>query len=192
MQVTVDQKLLREKVQHLSGDAGIERMECALSETRTKFFQAKESGSPMGLPIAPFLSPDTHGSPSSPAAKLDNRSDPTQMPNRVVRSLFKEDGTSSFENSGSSVPSSSHSDAQLGSSIEKQPITQNELIVNEFLHEQHGFVDSFSVINEAQNGIKVCAFFIIMVICGRRNRHSESSLGFLFFCRLHKCYDGFG
>ena len=47
MQVMEDQKLLREKVQHLSGDAGIERMECALYETRSKYFQAKESGSPM-------------------------------------------------------------------------------------------------------------------------------------------------
>uniref|UniRef100_A0A2C9V7N5 T-complex protein 11 n=1 Tax=Manihot esculenta TaxID=3983 RepID=A0A2C9V7N5_MANES len=32
-QVTEDQKLLREKIQHLSGDAGIEHMEHALSET---------------------------------------------------------------------------------------------------------------------------------------------------------------
>ena len=81
------------------------------------------------------------------------------MPNRVVRSLFKEDGTSPSENPGSSVPSSSHSDAQLGSSSEKQLVTENELIVNEFLHEQRGFVDSFSVIDEDQNSIKVCAFF---------------------------------
>ncbi|XVF01150.1 hypothetical protein REPUB_Repub04eG0063600 [Reevesia pubescens] len=119
-QVTEDQKLLREKVQYLSGDAGIGRMECALSETRAKVFQAKESGSPIGSPITPFLSPTTHGSPSSPTARTDNRSNSTQMPNRVVRSLFKEDGTCPLKNSGSSVPSSSHSDAQLGSSIEKQ------------------------------------------------------------------------
>ncbi|XVE93246.1 hypothetical protein REPUB_Repub01dG0173800 [Reevesia pubescens] len=150
-QVTEDQKLLREKVQHLSGDAGIERMECALSETRTKFFQVKESGSPMGSPITPFLSPNSH---SSPTARTDNRSDLTQMPNRVVRSLFKEDGTSPSKISGSSAPSSSHSDAQLGSSTKKQLVTENELVVNEFLHEQHGFVDSFSAIDEDQNSIK--------------------------------------
>ncbi|XWS67948.1 hypothetical protein CRYUN_Cryun04dG0048500 [Craigia yunnanensis] len=153
-QVMEDQKLLREKVQHLSGDAGIERMECALSETRTKFFQAKESGSPLGSPITPFLSPNTDSSPVSPTARTDARSDLNQMPNRVVRSLFKEDGTSPSEDSGSSVPSSSHSDAQLGSFIEKQMVTENELIVNEFLHEQRGFVDSFSIIDEDQNSIK--------------------------------------
>ncbi|XP_017971012.1 PREDICTED: uncharacterized protein LOC18607821 [Theobroma cacao] len=152
-QVTEDQKLLREKVLHLSGDAGIERMECALSQTRAKFFQARESGSPMGSPITPFLSPNTHGSPSS-SARTDNRSDLTQMPNRVVRSLFKEDGTSPSKNSGSSVPSSSHSDAQLGTYIEKQRVTENELIVHEFFHEQLGFVDSFSVTDEDQISIK--------------------------------------
>ena len=167
MQVMEDQKLLRQKVKHLSGDAGIERMECALSETRSKYFQAKESGSPMGSPITSFLSPNTHVSPSSSTARIDNISGLTQRPNRVVRSLFKEDGTSPSKNSGFSVPSSSCLDAHLGSSIEKQLVTENELIVNEFLHEQSGFVDTFSVTDEDQNNIKVCAVFIIMVICGR-------------------------
>ncbi|KAK8624996.1 hypothetical protein V6N13_089879 [Hibiscus sabdariffa] len=155
-QVMEDQKLLREKVQHLCGDAGIERMECAISETRTKFFQEKESGSPIESPIMPSLSPSSDGSPSSLNAGTDNRSDLTQKPNHVVRSLFKEDevGISQSKSSSSSVPGSCHSDAQLGSSIEKQPVTENELIVNEFLHEKRGLVDSFSVTDEDQNGIK--------------------------------------
>ncbi|XVE66931.1 hypothetical protein DITRI_Ditri08aG0119400 [Diplodiscus trichospermus] len=152
-QVTEDQKLLREKVQHLSGDAGIERMECSLSETRAKLFQAKEIGSSMGSPVTPLLSPSTYGSLSSTAI-TDNTSDQTQMPNCVVRSLFKEDGTSPSKNAASSIPGSSCSDAQLGSSAEKKFITENELIVNEFLHEQHGFVDSFSATDEDQNSIK--------------------------------------
>ncbi|XP_012480300.1 uncharacterized protein LOC105795287 isoform X1 [Gossypium raimondii] len=152
-QVVEDQKLLREKVQHLSGDAGIERMECALSETRTKFFQAKERGSPIGSPLTSFLSPNIHGSPSSPNARTHNRSTPTQKPNRVVRSLFKEDGTTPSKSHGSSVASSSHSDAQLGSSIEKHMVTENALIVNEFLHGQRVFVDNFNAIDEDKNSI---------------------------------------
>lgn len=162
-----DQKLLREKVQHLCGDAGIERMECALSETRTNFFQSEEGGSPTGSPITSSLSPITDGSPSSLTARIDNGSDLTQMPNRVVRSLFKEDegSTSSSKNSVSSVPSSRHLNTQLASSIEKQPVSENELIVNEFLHEKRGFVDSISGIEEDQNGIKVCAFLFVIVIC---------------------------
>ncbi|KAE8716692.1 hypothetical protein F3Y22_tig00110109pilonHSYRG00033 [Hibiscus syriacus] len=137
-QVMEDQKLLREKVQHLSGCDGIERMESALSETRTKFFQAKESGSPMGSPLTSFISPNTHGSPSSPTAQTDNRSARTQTQNRVVRSLFKEDGTS---------PSKC-------SSTEKNTVNENELIVNEFLHGQCGFVDNFSAIDEDKNSLK--------------------------------------
>ncbi|KAE8723774.1 hypothetical protein F3Y22_tig00011761pilonHSYRG00187 [Hibiscus syriacus] len=150
-QVMEDQKLLRDKMQHLCGDAGIERMEYALSETRTKFFRERESGNP----ITPSLSPSTDGSPSSSTDGTYNRSDLAQMSNHVVRSLFKEDevGISQSRNSSSSVPSSSHSDAQLGS-IEKQLVTENELIVNEFLHEKCGLVDSFSVTDEDQNGIK--------------------------------------
>ncbi|XVF67683.1 hypothetical protein PTKIN_Ptkin10aG0141200 [Pterospermum kingtungense] len=153
-QVTEDQKLLREKVQHLSGHAGIDRMECALSETRAKYFQAVESGSLTESSITPFLSPNMHGSPSSPTAGTDNSSDLTQMPNRVVRSLFKEDGTSPSKNSGSSEPSSSHTDAHLDSSTQKQLVTENELIVNEFIHQQHEIVDSFSVTDKDQNSIK--------------------------------------
>ncbi|XP_039006386.1 uncharacterized protein LOC120133971 isoform X2 [Hibiscus syriacus] len=154
-QVMEDQKLLREKVQHLCGDAGIERMECAISETRTKFFQEKESQSPTESPSTPSLSPSIDGSPSSSTAGTDERSDLTRMPNLVVRSLFKEYeiSTSQSKISCSSVPSSCHSDALLGS-IEKQLVNENELIVNEFLHEKRGFVDSFSIIDENQNGIK--------------------------------------
>ncbi|KAL4279481.1 hypothetical protein GQ457_03G002880 [Hibiscus cannabinus] len=153
-QVVEDQKLLREKVQHLSGDAGIERMECALSETRANFFQAKESGSPMGSPLMSFTSANTHGTPSSSTDRMYNRSGQTETQNRVVRTLFKEDGTSPSENCGSSVPCSSQSDAQLGYSTEKHTVTENELIVNEFLHGQCGFVDNFSAIDEDKNNIK--------------------------------------
>ncbi|KAK8477766.1 hypothetical protein V6N11_048175 [Hibiscus sabdariffa] len=152
-QVVEDQKLLRENVQHLSGDAGIERMECALSETRANFFQAKESGSPMGSPLMSFTSANTHGTPSSSTDRTDNRSGQTETQNHVVRSLFKEDGTPPSKNCGSSVPCSSQSDAQLGST-EKHTVTENQLIVNEFLHGQCGFVDNFSAIDEDKNNIK--------------------------------------
>ncbi|VAH32593.1 unnamed protein product [Triticum turgidum subsp. durum] len=56
-QVSDDHKLLREKVQHLSGDAGIERMDSALSDARSKFFEAKENGSPLAAPVANVSTP---------------------------------------------------------------------------------------------------------------------------------------
>ncbi|KAL5722522.1 hypothetical protein ACHQM5_006036 [Ranunculus cassubicifolius] len=41
-QVKSDQKILRDKVRQLSGKAGVERMETALSDTRSKYYEAKE------------------------------------------------------------------------------------------------------------------------------------------------------
>jgi hypothetical protein len=144
-QVSEDQKLLREKVQHLSGHAGIERMEGALSEARSKYFEAKEKGSPIGSPITHFLSP---GSPSlaagpSSVANSTERTSP-ERPSRVARRLFSEDNnTSSIEES------------LADASSRTQKVTENELIVNEFLHQQHhALVDSFNVSNENQNSVK--------------------------------------
>ncbi|XP_059451407.1 uncharacterized protein LOC132182231 isoform X1 [Corylus avellana] len=157
-QVTEDQKLLREKVKHLSGDAGIERMESALSETRFKYFQAKESGSPVDLPITQYISPSPPSSSSGPSSvatseKSSNVAEGTERPSRVVRSLFKEDSTSLPRGFGFSANRSSL-DSQLGSS-DKKLVTENELIVNEFIHEQrHDSSDSLSVTDEDDN-IKV-------------------------------------
>ncbi|KAG5229285.1 T-complex [Salix suchowensis] len=137
-----DQKLLREKVQHLSGDAGIKRMEISLSETRSKYFQAKENGSPVGSPIMHFPSPS-----------INNVSDGIERPSHVVRSLFRED-TSSSKEFGSSASSSSCFDGPAGSAVGKL-ITENELIVNEFLHEKrHGFVERFSNSDKDESSIK--------------------------------------
>ena len=56
-QVADDQKLLRDKVQLLSGDAGVARMDSALSDTRSKFFEAKKkNASPVAKPIADDVS----------------------------------------------------------------------------------------------------------------------------------------
>lgn len=51
MQVTEHQKLLREQILHLSGEAGIQRMEIALSDTRKKYFQSKENTCPIQSPL---------------------------------------------------------------------------------------------------------------------------------------------
>ncbi|KAI3966806.1 hypothetical protein MKW92_053656 [Papaver armeniacum] len=97
-----DQRLLRERVQHLSGDAGIKRMESALSDTRSRFFEAKENGSPMDTPVAHILSPSLAG--SSAALPLQSGSEEVEVsqgylgacekPSRVVLSLFKDTSSS--------------------------------------------------------------------------------------------------
>ncbi|MCL7026217.1 hypothetical protein MKW94_027960 [Papaver nudicaule] len=151
-QVTEDQRLLREKVQHLSGDAGIERMESALSDTRSRFFEAKENGSPMDTPIAHILSPSL---PSSSAAlPLHSVSEvgvshgsSGATPSRVVRSLFK-DASPSAEAVLSST-SKDIRDSQLESSSNEKLAKENEMLVNEIVHENR---DAFADITDISNG----------------------------------------
>ncbi|KAK3144712.1 hypothetical protein QOZ80_4AG0316810 [Eleusine coracana subsp. coracana] len=105
-QVTDDQMLIREKVQHLSGDAGIARMNSALSDTRSKFFEAKENGSPLATPIANVSTPLSINSPG-----------------QIPLSEVNEKSRSNDVSSSSVVPS------------QMKPPTENEQIVNEMLHE---------------------------------------------------------
>lgn len=138
-QVTEDQKLLREKVQHLSGDAGIERMECALADARSKFFEAKENGSPLATPVAHIASPSTCNSSGQPLVSTSKEQHIVNngRSNSVVRSLF---GSPS-----SSPPKASKKtesvDVQSSSKMDRQLPADNELLVNEILH---GGCDTFT------------------------------------------------
>ncbi|VAH32590.1 unnamed protein product [Triticum turgidum subsp. durum] len=122
-QVSDDQKLLREKVQHLSGDAGIERMDSALSDARSKFFEAKENGSPLAAPVANVSTPlsiDSSGKLPPTEVNMNSKTD-AEGSRSVVRSLF-----------GASGASSSTSPVNLP--------TENEQMVNEMLHEDGGAI----------------------------------------------------
>ncbi|KAM3367566.1 hypothetical protein ACQJBY_016257 [Aegilops geniculata] len=122
-QVSDDQKLLREKVQHLSGDAGIERMDSALSDARSKFFEAKENGSPLAAPVANVSTPlriDSCGKLPPTEVNMNSKTD-AEGSRSVVRSLF-----------GASGASSSTSPVNLP--------TENEQMVNEMLHEDGGAI----------------------------------------------------
>ncbi|KAL5213645.1 hypothetical protein ABZP36_002797 [Zizania latifolia] len=121
-QVTDDQKLLREKIQHLSGDAGIERMNSALSDTRSKFFEAKDKGSPLATPVANISAPlsiKSSGQVPPPEIK-ENSKTIVEWSSPTAQSL-----------SPASSPSSSTSPPM------KLP-TDNEQMVNEILHEDDG------------------------------------------------------
>lgn len=168
MQVTEDQKLLREKVNHLSGVAGIERMESALSETRSKYFQAMENGSPVGSPMTHILTPSSASSAdTSPTASSGDVTEDVGMPSRVVRSLFREDDSSQDRVSKSSDTGSKLLADQSISYVEKL-VTENELIVNEFLHEQSsGFLDRLNGVLKDENSLEVSAIYVIIV--GRKS-----------------------
>lgn len=113
-QVTDDQKLLREKIQHLSGDAGIERMNSALSDTRSKFFEAKENGNPLATSVANVSTPLSINSSG-------------QVPNPTSKPTVE--GSSFTAQSLPGAASSSSSTSPM------KPPTDNEQMVNEMLHE---------------------------------------------------------
>ncbi|MCL7045526.1 hypothetical protein MKW94_020629 [Papaver nudicaule] len=105
-QVTEDQRLLREKVQHLSGDAGTERMESALSDTRSRFFEGKENASPSSEAVLSTTSKDSR-------------------------------------------------DSQLESSSNEKLAKENEMLVNEIVHENRNvFADITDISNGDQNSFQ--------------------------------------
>ncbi|OVA10934.1 T-complex 11 [Macleaya cordata] len=156
-QVAEDQRLLREKVHHLSGYAGIQRMERALFDTRSRFFKAKENKSALVSQVAYMSSatpPSSSAVPSSVSVSDEGRIpvDAGERPSDVVCSLFKADASSPKEVGSSTLFSSDG--GELGSSLGEK-VTENEMLVNEIVHEHHGsFADSLNVSKQDHNGIK--------------------------------------
>nr|GEX79095.1 T-complex protein 11 [Tanacetum cinerariifolium] len=153
IQVTEDQKLLREKVMHLSGDAGIERMRNALSDTRTNYYQAVENGSPIGSPVA-HIPPSPSSLTTLYAADSEKRNR-SEEPSRVVRALFKDNDSKPTEKDvGFSAAGSKSPESQLNNSGEMLSM-ENELIVNEFVHGQYASANSLNATDEDQTLVKV-------------------------------------
>ncbi|GJS23454.1 T-complex protein 11 [Tanacetum coccineum] len=153
IQVTEDQKLLREKVMHLSGDAGIERMRNALSDTRTNYYQAVENGSPIGSPVA-HIPPSPSSLTTLYAADSEKRNR-SEEPSRVVRALFKDNDSKPTEKDvGFSAAGSKSPESQLNNSGEMLGM-ENELIVNEFVHGQYASANSLNATDEDQTLVKV-------------------------------------
>lgn len=128
-------------------------MESSLSDVRTKFFEAKENGSPLANPVAHISSPSV----SDPSAiQLDS------VPNNqnVVRSLF---GVSSSAQPkiGSEDP---HTNVQSSSVRGMQLPTENELLVNEIMHWNLRQLSSdFDMVKAEELSIKV--FKVLYYIC---------------------------
>ncbi|CAN1804905.1 T-complex protein 11-like protein 1 [Linum perenne] len=145
-QVSEDQKLLREKVHHLGGDDGIVRMQSALDMMRTKYFEAKENGSPVGSRIMNVTSPVMPSFVGSASPSTSSSAVRVEIPSRLVRSLFK--------SASSAATSTSRSADQLGGSA-KMLITENEVMLNELLHEKkRGLVGRFDDVKKDEDSLK--------------------------------------
>ncbi|CAN8304377.1 unnamed protein product [Cochlearia groenlandica] len=145
MQVTQDQELLTEKVRHLSGLAGVERMESALSETRSKYFQAKENGSPMAHELACFFSPSPSSSSVQSVSGSRSRGKDSigvEGSKSVVRSLFKDD-----------TPPTSGS-SRVSNDTMEEVSKENELIVNEVLHDLNFKFPGGSGVKDEEDNLK--------------------------------------
>ncbi|CAN1305331.1 T-complex protein 11-like protein 1 [Linum perenne] len=149
-QVSEDQKLLREKVHHLGGDDGIVRMQSALDMMRTKYFEAKENGSPVGSRIMNVTSPVMPSFVGSASPSTSSSAVRVETPSRVVRSLFKDEVTGPSKQASST----SRSADQLGGSA-KMLITENEVMLNELLHEKkRGLVGRFDDVKKDEDSLK--------------------------------------
>ncbi|KAK3158194.1 hypothetical protein QOZ80_2AG0134020 [Eleusine coracana subsp. coracana] len=126
-QVIEDQKLLRETIRHVGGEAGIERMESALSETRSNFFGAKE----IRRSVATMASSAVTSSCLSKSQENSNLDD--EKMSHVVKSLFRVPSSPSQSSKGVKAVSTTLCSAMT----EKMP-TANEQMVNEILHDIHG------------------------------------------------------
>ncbi|KAL4200281.1 hypothetical protein AMTRI_Chr03g148940 [Amborella trichopoda] len=144
-QVSEDQKLLREKVHHLSGTDGIERMESALSDMRYRFFEGNENGSPLASPLIqdPFSSPDSLV--GSSLASAGRKEEILRKPkSHVVRSLFNKVKS----------PSSDVDDRSASTTAEKLTI-ENEILVNEIVHRRSLMkADCFDLVNKGPRGVQ--------------------------------------
>lgn len=141
-------------MQHLSGNAGIERMECALSDARTKFFEAKGNSSPLANPVAHMLSPSIPHSLAKQMGSMPhaNSIEEEEGSKHVVQSLFGVSFSTPL-NFGSEVQ---NIDVQSSSAWGKQLSTENELLVNEIMHWGHGpFADDIDMVQAEELRIQV-------------------------------------
>ena len=141
LQVIEDQKLLRDRILHLTGSAGLTRMEEALEVARTKYAEAAEIGSPPSSPFGtPIGSEPLSSSPGSevlsvsPENSSSSRGTSDTSKPKAARSLFKfptPAPTATTENLAKQTTQN------LESSMANHPGTEptNEHIVNEMFHD---------------------------------------------------------
>ncbi|KDP26977.1 hypothetical protein JCGZ_22197 [Jatropha curcas] len=155
-QILDEQRLLVRKLLHLSGNAGLKRVEYALADARSKFIGEKLPGSSSKSPIPQFSPSSSPGSlkgcPASNSVEISFSAETCQGSSGIVHSLFEVDDPSAGKETSSSSPKSTSDDHW--SSNELLP-SENELLVNEIIHERcHGFSDSLNAINKDQDSFK--------------------------------------
>lgn len=154
--MTEDQKLLKENMQHVSGKAGIERMESAISDTLSKYFDSKKfkSSSSSSTSNNPSSSQPVSLDGSPVSAQVCNLQNRHESSSSMVHSLFGKDESSLGEEVGSTPSFKISVDDHLSSSAPL--VGENELLVNKILHEHHQrFADTLNHSDEDDNSVMV-------------------------------------
>lgn len=153
-QVAEDQQqLLRAKVQHLSGNVGLQRLECALSDVRSRFLECNGSGSSSASPVPHVSALCPPGSPDGSLVSVSDESDNLAEGHESSGPMVHSERENSYlgKNVGASTPceASAH-----GHQSSDSLVSENELLVNEIVHEhRHGFYDSVIVNDKDKNSL---------------------------------------
>ncbi|GKV09151.1 hypothetical protein SLEP1_g20695 [Rubroshorea leprosula] len=143
-QVIENEKILREKLQHLSGNPELQHMEFALSDIRSKSVEECESS--IASPISPisFLHPPSSSEDAS-----------VSLSNGII---FQDEDceSSSYDSSLDKKASHMHSRSSADCLFsDAMFVSENEILVNEILHTRHsGFANSFNPSNDDENSFK--------------------------------------
>ncbi|KAM6556094.1 hypothetical protein CsatB_003113 [Cannabis sativa] len=146
--ITENQKILREKLQQLSGNQGLENLEAALSEVRSRYAGSKESAR-----LSSFHPASLGDSSVSVSAETSNLTDTHKSSSPMNHIVFDKDESDLANEVSSSLSFKSGTDGHLSPTT--LVVGENELLVNEILHDQHlGVSDSLTDGNEGQNSLK--------------------------------------
>ncbi|XP_042482980.1 uncharacterized protein LOC122063328 isoform X2 [Macadamia integrifolia] len=156
-QVTEDRRLLRERIQHLSGDAGIEHLESALSETRSRFFEAKDNGSLVASQNARVSSLNLRSASASTGSAGHSSVSISHGSIKLVEGGGSHVVGSLFKNDVSPPTKDDNSRSMDGLSVPpgENSKLENEILVNEIVHEhRHAFAESLNVNDGNKSGVK--------------------------------------
>lgn len=140
-QVAENQNLLRESIHSLSGDSGLQHMDFALSDVRSKF-NVNDCRSSIASPL------DKNAShPASSSGSLSSVMVRRAEGHESCSHVSSEDENASLSPSKTAAVSY-FSDAML--------VSENEILVNEILHtNRNGFSNSLNLKNAEDNSLKV-------------------------------------
>lgn len=157
-------------MQHLSGKAGLERLESALSDTSSRYFDSKEFACSLPCSTANDKSSrqpvSLDGSSVSISAQVSNLPNSHENSSQRVHTLLGKNESSRGEEIGSSSSSKVDVDGHLSSAA--LLVGENELLVNQILHgHREGFTDILNQSGEDHNNSltvsQLCPYFKINV-----------------------------